>query len=66
MDSNRINQFAVMHNNTIIGDTVSDSSFESIIRFLKINGMGKYVSSGWSKAIEDGYYISIVKVTREL
>ena len=58
-----IKQFAVYTAASIIPNTLSDSSSESILRFFTLDMMGKYIDLGWKKAVEDGYFIGIVKVT---
>ena len=59
-------QFGIKHiSDILIPNTISDSSSNSILRFMDVDGMGKYIDLGWKKAVEDGYSVCVVRVERD-
>jgi hypothetical protein len=57
------NKIAVYIGDSLIPETLSDSSSEAIQRFFNLDGMGKYIDLGWGEARSYGYHLCHVFLT---
>ncbi len=58
-----ITLFAVIDSaGEVVVDSVAPDSYSAMLRFISIDGMGKYANQGWDQAEADGYKMGQINV----